>query len=235
MTKPSQHGQKAWYGDACGAAHALELLGERWALLVVRELMFGPRRFGELRAALNGISANVLTQRLEGLEGAGIVVRRQLPSPTNAQVYELTPWGYETEPIFQTLGRWAARSPAHDPSLPLSAASLLLSFRTLLDGKRAAGVEAKMGLRLGSDRFMATVRDGRLAVERGELKKVDATLSGEPTALASVVYGGRSLTDAEAAGALVIEGDRALAKRFLSLFRLPPKATSTGSAARIER
>ena len=93
-----------WYDDACGAAHALELIGERWALLVVRELMFGPRRFGELRAGLPGISANVLTQRLESLEASGVVVRRKLPSPANAQVYELTPWGYETEPIFQTWG-----------------------------------------------------------------------------------------------------------------------------------
>lgn len=220
----SKQAQTPWYTDACGAAHALELLGERWALLVVRELMFGPRRFGELRAGLTGISANVLSQRLEGLEAAGIVVRRQLPSPTNAQVYELTPWGYETEPIFQTLGRWAARSPSHDPSLPLSAASLLLSFRTMLDAKRAAGVEAKIGLRLGNDRFVAQVQGGEIVLERGELAGVDATLSGEPTALASVVYGGRPLTEAEAAGAVAVEGNRALAKRFLTLFRLPPKA-----------
>lgn len=216
--------QKPWYTDACGAAHALELLGERWALLVVRELMFGPRRFGEVRAALNGISANVLTQRLEGLEGAGIVVRRQLPSPANAQVYELTPWGYETEPIFQTLGRWAARSPSHDPSLPLSAASLLLSFRTMLDAKRAAAMDGKIGLRFGNDRFVAHLRLGELTIQRGELEGVDATLSGEPTAIASVVYGGRPLADAEGAGALVVAGNRGLVKRFLTLFRLPPKA-----------
>lgn len=119
------------YGDACGAAHALDLLGERWALLVMRELMFGPKRFGDLRADLPGISANVLTQRLEGLEAAGVLGRRKLPPPASAQVYELTPWGDESEPIFQTLGRWAARSPAHDPSLPISAASLMLSLRTV--------------------------------------------------------------------------------------------------------
>jgi DNA-binding HxlR family transcriptional regulator/putative sterol carrier protein len=215
---------KQWYMDACGAAHGLELLGERWALLVVRELMFGPRRFGELRSALTGISANVLTQRLEGLERAGILVRRQLPSPANAQVYELTPWGYETEPIIQTLGRWAARSPAHDPSLPLSAASLMLSFRTMLQQKRAVGVEAKIALRLGTEQFVAQVREGQIAIERGEPHQVDATLAGEPSALASVVYSARPLADAEAAGALRVEGNRALAKRFLSLFRLPPKA-----------
>src|SRR5919202_1695418 len=108
------------YEDACGAAHALDLVGERWALLVMRELMLGPKRFSDLRADLPGISANVLTQRLESLEAAGVLTRRKLPPPASAQVYELTPWGYESEPIFQALGRWATRSPLHDPSLPLS-------------------------------------------------------------------------------------------------------------------
>ena len=213
-----------WYDDACGAAHALELLGERWALLVVRELMFGPRRFGELREALPGISANVLTQRLEGLEAGGILVRRQLPSPANAQVYELTAWGYETEPIFQTMGRWAARSPSHDPSLPLSAASLLLSFRTMLRADRAKGLVTAVGLHLGDETFVAQVRGGRISIRRAELRDVDVTLSGEATALASVVYGGRSLAEAQADGALTVEGNRALARRFVTLFALPPKA-----------
>jgi DNA-binding HxlR family transcriptional regulator len=206
-------------------SHALELVGERWALLVVRELMFGPRRFGELRASLTGVSANVLTQRLEGLERAGVVLRRELPSPTNAQVYELTPWGYEAEPVLQTLGHWGVRSPAHDPTLPVSAVSLMLSFRAMLDAERAAGVEMKIALRLGKDRFVAQVQHGALNVERGQSEAVEATLSGEPSAVASVVYGGRALTDAESAGVLVIQGNRARARRFLSLFRLPPKAT----------
>src|SRR6187455_2025237 len=125
------------YEDACGAAHALDLVGERWALLVMRELMLGPKRFSDLRSDLPGISANVLTQRLEGLEAAGLLVRRRLPPPASAQVYELTPWGYEAEPIVQSLGKWAARSPAHDPTLPISATSIMLSFRTMFDPARA--------------------------------------------------------------------------------------------------
>src|ERR671917_456667 len=143
------------YEDACGAAHALDLVGERWALLVMRELMLGPKRFSDLRSDLPGISANVLTQRLEGLEAAGVLGRRKLPPPASAQVYELTPWGYESEPIFQTLGRWAARSPQHDPTLPLSAVSLFLSFRTMLDSDRAAGLEAQVGFRIGTETFLA--------------------------------------------------------------------------------
>ncbi|MEA3017255.1 MAG: hypothetical protein QOI38_1977, partial [Sphingomonadales bacterium] len=133
------------YNDACGAAHALDLVGERWALLVMRELMLGPKRFSDLKADLAGISSNVLTQRLEGLEAAGIVLRRKLPPPAAAQVYELTPWGYEAEPIFQVLGRWAARSPSHDPRLPLSAVSLMLSFRTMFDPERARGFAPRGG------------------------------------------------------------------------------------------
>src|SRR3546814_14695887 len=103
------------YEDACGSAHALDLVGERWALLVMRELMLGPKRFSDLRADLPGISANVLTQRLEGLESAGLLIRRQLPPPASVQVYELTPWGYESEPIFQALGHWGVPSPDPDP------------------------------------------------------------------------------------------------------------------------
>ena len=157
-----------WYDDACGTAMALELVGERWSLLVVRELMFGPRRFGELKANLGGISANVLTQRLEGLARAGILIRRTLPSPSSVQVYELTPWGYESETAIRELGRWAARSPAHDPTLSLSAASLMLSFRTMFSRQRADGWAAVVGFRLGGEGFVGRIEIGYTLVGFGE-------------------------------------------------------------------
>ena len=100
---------KRRYDDACGTAHGLELIGERWALLVLRELLLGPRRFSQLRADLPGLSANVLTQRLAELEERGLARRRMLPPPASAQVYEATEWGLEAEPVIQALGRWAAR------------------------------------------------------------------------------------------------------------------------------
>ena len=112
VTESGSGGAKRRYDDACAATHGMDIIGERWALPVMRELMMGPRRFGELRRSLPALSANVLTQRLEGLEAAGIVVRRKLPPPASVQVYELTPWGQEAGPIFQELGRWAARSSA---------------------------------------------------------------------------------------------------------------------------
>ncbi|HEX9931443.1 MAG TPA: winged helix-turn-helix transcriptional regulator [Allosphingosinicella sp.] len=214
---------KRRYDDACGAAHALDLVGERWALLVMRELMLGPKRFSHLRADLPGISANVLTQRLEGLEAAGIVVKRSLPPPASTQVYELTPWGYEAEPIFQVLGRWAARSPAHDPRLPLSANSLMLSFRTMFDPARGGDFEATIGFRLGRESFLVRIAGGRVEAERGPADGADLIFNGPPPSIAAAVYGGVPIEALEADGALTVEGDCALAERFVTLFPLPPK------------
>ena len=194
----------------------------------MRELMLGPKRFSDLRADLPGISANVLTQRLEGLEAAGVLVRRKLPPPASAQVYELTPWGYESEPIFQSLGRWAARSPQHDPTLPLSAVSLFLSFRTMLDAERARGLVARIGFRIAAETFLARLARGRIEVERGPLENVDVVLAGAAPAIAAAVYGGQPLAALERAGMLAVDGDRALAERFVTLFPLPPKVETAG-------
>ncbi len=222
----SETRSKRHYEDACATAHALDLVGERWALLVMRELMFGPKRFGDLRESLPGISANVLTQRLEGLEAAGILGRRKLPPPASTQVYELTEWGYESEPIFQALGRWAARSPMHDPTLPFSAASFLLSLRTMLDPERAEGLDARIGFRLGEETFLAHLAEGRIEIGRSALDGVDLIFTGTPPVLAGAIYGGQPLEALEQAGALQVEGDRALARRFVGLFPLPPKVST---------
>lgn len=215
------------YDDACGAAHALEIIGERWALLVVRELLLGPKRFSDLRADLPGISANILTQRLEQLEAAGVLTRRKLPPPASAQVYALTPWGYESEPILQALGRWATRSPAHDPSLPLSAVSLMLSFRTMLDPARARGIDARIGFRFGTETYLVRLKKRRINVARRGLESADLIFTGSASAVAAAVYGGKPLSVLADEGALSLEGDRALADKFVTLFPLPPKIERT--------
>lgn len=213
-----------WYDDACGTALALELVGERWSLLIVRELMFGGRRFGELRASLPGISANILTQRLEGLEASGILTRRRLPAPASVQVYELTPWGYESERAIQELGRWAVRSNDHDVTLPLSAASLMMSFRTMYSRAMAKGLRACVALRIGAEHFVVALDGEGIAIRRGDADgEPDVSFDSDPVTMASIVYGGRPIADAEAAGALRVGGDRALAERFVTLFVLPPK------------
>jgi DNA-binding HxlR family transcriptional regulator len=219
----SQKITKRSYEDACGAAHALDLLGERWALLVMRELMLGPKRFSDIRAGLPGISANVLTQRLEGLEAVGVLVRKRLPPPASAQVYELTEWGYEAEPIFQVLGRWAARSPTHDPSLPLSSASLLLSFRTMFDPERAGSWRGSVGLKIGQESFIVRVQEDGLEADRGEADAAQVVLTAPAPVIAAAVYGGQPLAGLEEEGALKVEGDRAAAERFVTFFPLPPK------------
>lgn len=211
------------YEDACGAAHALDLVGERWALLVMRELLLGPKRFSDLRADLPGISANILTRRLEGLEAAGVLARRKLPPPASAQVYELTPWGYESEPIFQTLGRWAARSPTHDPTLPLSAVSLLLSFRTMFDPARAEGLDARIGLRIRAETFLIRIAKGRLQAGRADVDQANVIFTGPATAIAAAVYGGVPLRQLTESRTLAVEGDHALAEKFVTLFPLPDK------------
>jgi len=230
ITKQSETPRRS-YDDGCGTAHALDLLGERWALLVVRELMLGPKRFGDLRADLPGISANVLTQRLEGLEQSGIVMRRRLPPPASVQVYELTPWGYDAGPIFEVMGRWAVRSPHHDPSLPISAVSLLLSFRTMFDAARAKGFKAKVGLKFGAESFVVTIADGRIETARGETAGTDVVFDGTPVTLGAAVYDVQPLDALAAAGALTTSGDRKAAERFLTLFPLPPKVTDEGANA----
>lgn len=224
ITNSSEARSRRHYEDACAAAHALDLVGERWALLVMRELMLGPKRFSDLRESLPGISANVLTQRLDGLEAAGILVRRKLPPPSGAQVYELTEWGYESEPIFQALGRWAARSPTHDPTLPFSATSFFLSLRTMLDAERAKGISARIGFHIGEETFLARLADGRIEIARGAPEGADVIFTGTPPVLAGAIYGGQPLKALESAGALKVEGDHALAQTFVGLFPLPPKA-----------
>ena len=218
ITNQSQAEAKRRYDDACGTAHGLELIGDRWTLLVLREMMLGARRFSDLKVALPGISGNVLSQRLDELEARGLVRKARLPPPASVQVYEATEWGLEAESIVQALGRWAARSPRHDPTLPLSAVSILLSFRTMINEKRAKGFDGRIGFRFGGETYLARVRKGRIKVARDDLDQADAVITAVPTALAAVVYGEAPLD------LIAIEGDRVLAERFLTLFVLPPKA-----------
>lgn len=223
VTKDRSGETKRRYDDACGTAHALELIGDRWTLLVLREMMLGPRRFSDLRADLPGISANVLTQRLAELEERRLVRRVRLPPPANVQVYEATRWGLEAEYVVQALGRWATRSPGHDPTLPLSGVSIMLSFRTMIDAKRAKGIDARIGFRFGADHYVARLKKGTIEVAKGPVTGADAIITTQPTILAAVVYGGQDV------GLLEIEGDRALVERFVTLFPLPDKIDGDGS------
>ena len=221
VTKTRKGEEKRRFDDACGLAHALELLGERWAMLVLRELAYGPRRFSDLKNDLSGISANVLTQRLTELEARGLVRKSKLPPPASVQVYEATPWGLEVIPVIASLGRWAARSPLHDPGLRMSHVSLLMSLQTLISPERSEGIDARIGFRLGEASYVATIHDGQLDVDRGEPEDCAVTFIGPPSAVAAVIHGGAPFD------MIRIDGDMALANRFVTLFPLPPKVTES--------
>lgn len=215
------------YDDACAAAHALDLIGERWALLVARELMLGPKRFTDLRRGLPAVSPNVLTQRLEDLEAASIVQRMRLPPPAASQVYALTEWGRELEPVMQSLGRWAARSPTKPRDTPMGTDSMILSLRTMFDGTAAKGPKLALELRMGEDVFAADVARGRLTLERGAHPAPQVTISADANTLAALVYGGMPLAAAIRGGQAQVDGDADVLRAFFKLFPLPPIADTT--------
>lgn len=202
----------------------MELIGERWSLMIVRELMLGPRRFSDLRASLPGISAKVLTERLASLEEVGALKREKLPPPAGVHVYALTPWGLAAEPSLQELGRWAAKHSGHDPLLPLSAVSLMISMRTMFDARAAGEMTVSIGFVIAGEQFNAQVADGQITVARGEAVAPAAVFRvPDAAALAALIYAKLPAEELEREGGLIIEGDRDLALRYVSLFQLPEK------------
>ncbi len=225
---------KRCYGDACGIARALDTVGERWALMVVRELMLGPKRFTDLRAALPHVSPDVLTQRLRDLEEKGVTARRTLPPPAASKVYELTAAGRELEPVLVALGRWGgtyAAPPAE--GMCMSFDSHILSMTTLFDPELAGDFEARVNLALDEGReFAAEVALGRFEIEHGAHPEPDATIRSSARTLIDVLHGRLELDDAIDAGELEIEGHELTATHFTSLFPIPePIAASTPESA----
>jgi DNA-binding HxlR family transcriptional regulator len=223
ITREASAPRERRYDDACGTALALEFIGERWSLLIMRELVFGPRRFGELRANLPGLSANVLTQRLESLEDAGIVRRVRLPSPANVQVYDLTDWGREAAPLMRAMGRWAARSPRHDPRQFMSAASAMMSLQALVDCTRATKLSVSVAFHFPGEDFIATVTGGEICVSRGVMEAPDLAFTGDTMAMRRTIYGKAPLARDGAGGTLAFAGEADLAQSFVDLFALPTK------------
>jgi DNA-binding HxlR family transcriptional regulator/putative sterol carrier protein len=219
------------YGDGCAIARGLDLVGERWALLVVRELLLGPKRYTDLRRGLRNASPNVLSERLRELETAGVVRRRKLPPPAGSRVYELTDWGLQLEETVMSLGQWAARSPTPPGDAPIqSADSVILALRARFDPGAARGLRATYELRLGEDRFSVEVADDEIEVARGGADQPDATIETDSDTLGAVLWGDRSLANAQRSGELTIEGDKATVDRFMRLFPLPEPAAAVTPA-----
>ncbi|TDD64542.1 transcriptional regulator [Jiangella aurantiaca] len=215
---------KRRYDDGCATAHALDLVGERWALLIVRELLFGPKRFTDLRTGMPGASPNVLSNRLRELEEFGVVQRRKLPPPAAAWVYELTEWGRELEPVIISLGRWGGRSPSLRHDAAISVDSLMLALKTLFDPSRTDGFTADVVLRLGEDSFRVQLSADRIWIMRGDLDHPHAVIETDPVTLNALIWGGRGLPEAIEEGEIKLTGSRERVERFLGLFPLPEPA-----------
>jgi DNA-binding HxlR family transcriptional regulator len=223
---------KRSYGEACRFAHALDLVGERWALLVVRDLLLGPKRFTDLRAGLPHASSNILSERLRDLEQGGVIQRRKLPPPAASWVYELTDWGRELEPIVTKLGAWGARSPFPPETQEINADSIVLALRSLFDAEAARDLDASYELRIDDERFSVAVSGGELDLNRGPATDPAAsiTVPDAPT-FAAVLTDQLPLDEALATGAIQIEGSKQSAKRFLRLFPMPEPCECAGSSA----
>jgi DNA-binding HxlR family transcriptional regulator len=214
------------YGDPCGIARALDIVGERWALLVVRELLLGPKRFTDLRAGLPNLSPDVLSQRLRDLEAGDVIERRKLAPPAGSQVYELTKRGRELEPVVLALGRWGSTAAFPPKGLEIGADATVVGLKTLFDAAKADGLAANVELRLGDHAFGVRVADGAFEVSRGPATDPDAVLTTTPGTLAMLLWHDRLLAQAERAGEAEVEGDRGKLERFLRAFPLPGDAAS---------
>ena len=204
------------YGDRCGVARALDFVGERWALLVVRELLLGPKRFTDLRAGLPNVGPDVLAQRLRDLEQAGVLRRHTLPPPAASRVYELTDRGRELEPVVLALGRWGSAAPFPGDGARLGVDSFVLALKTLVDP--AGDLDVTVELRVAGQPFRARIAGGRFDVERGEAREPDATIAGDPGPLAAWFWHGGP------AETVRVEGDRELVSRFLEQFPIEDRS-----------
>lgn len=216
-TAPVSTGQARSYADPCGVARALDAVGERWALLVVRELSLGAQRFGQLRAGLPGVSPNVLSQRLRDLEAAGVLWRHGLDPSANTTVYELTDEGYALDPVLQALGRWGAGRPS-TTTREMSAVSFLRSLRVLVVPDAP---DVEYGLQVAGEPFSLNITGGTAQIIRGCPDNALATLGGDVEALRTALLLDGDLRELEAAALIRVSGDRGAAVRLPKLFRIP--------------
>jgi DNA-binding HxlR family transcriptional regulator len=212
------------YGDACAAAHALDLVGERWALLVVRELLLGPKRFSDLRGGLPNAGPNRLSQRLRELEQSGIVRRRKLGPPARSWVYELTDWGRQLEPVLVHLGRWGRLSPFRDLDADISVDALMLALHGDFALEAGDGLTATYALIFGDDRVIVRIADGTIDITRGEPDAPDATVTTDARTFAAVLTRRRRLEEAVHAGDIIVSGDVSTVERLLGSFPRPGTA-----------
>jgi DNA-binding HxlR family transcriptional regulator len=207
----------ARYDDPCGIARAMGVIGDRWAVLVIRELMFGPRRFAHIRAGLPGISPNVLSQRLRDLQQSGVVQQVEHES-FGVTVYDLTDRGRSLQPVLIELGRWGSREQITSHN-DLSVSAMMFAYVTMFDPSRAT--DGIYGLRVGSDTATITIVSQRIEVRRGLHDSAGVALDTDMSTLCDISFGRESILSAERAGRLDVQGARRLATAFTRMFPVP--------------
>jgi DNA-binding HxlR family transcriptional regulator len=204
------------YGQLCPFAHALDLIGERWALLVVRELLLGAKRFSDLAEGLPGIGTNILSARLRELEAAGVIVRRRLPPPAGSRVYELTEWGRELEDVMMALGRWGAKSPAFgDSAAVVKPEWAVLALKALFPPEAVADVPSTIELRFGEDAYAIHVAHDGLDIRHTEATDPEVVISLDVMTLVGILRGALGPSQALKSGAVKLEGQRRAFERFI--------------------
>lgn len=207
------------YKQHCGIARALDLVGERWALLVIRELALGPRRFTDLREGMPGIATNVLSQRLRQLERDGIVARRRLPPPAASNVYELTEYGQDVVPIMLALGRWGARSMGpRDPEHTSRSHWFAVALKAFHEPEAAADVSAKVAFDFGDAQVTLHLDRGQLDVATGLDADAELTVTADPDTIVAFLSGATDEVDAV--------GDRELLERLPDIFPFHARVTA---------
>lgn len=214
MTKQAKS-KRVRYDEGCLAAHALNLIGDRWALLVVRELMFTPKRFQMIRAGLPGITASVLTGRLTQLAEIGVVLH-----DTRLGVYSLSGQGRGLLPVLESLCRWALMMPGHDPSRFISPSALMISMGVNLIQERATGRSLTAGFDFTDEAFEMRLDGAALETRFVIPPQAPFVITGTGNTMAAAVYGARPLPDLVAANMVSVSGDMEAAQEFLALFQL---------------
>jgi DNA-binding HxlR family transcriptional regulator len=209
------------YGEACTMAHALDLIGERWALLVVRELLLGPKRFTDLQRSLPRANPRILAQRLRDLTRAGVLRRHKIGPPVSSYVYEVTEWGADLEPAIMHLGRWGSRSPHLDMDADVSAVSAMLALKGRFDPAAAAGLTAQFAVHFGDDHFSVDVADGQIRITREPVTQPDAVIDTDTKTFAALLTKRLRMPDATDSRRLHLTGSAELVGKLFDAVHAP--------------
>jgi DNA-binding HxlR family transcriptional regulator len=210
------------YAQLCGIATALDVIGDRWTPLVVRDLLLGPLRFIDLAEGLPGIGTNTLAARLKQLEAAEVVHRRLLPLPDRGTVYELTPYGRELEPILLSLGRWGTRSMGNLPSdVATRSRWLVAAMLAFHDESQRIARPTTWELRLTDGPFTVRAEGTNLTVTAGSPDEADLVITTEDPELHRLLTRQVTPDDAVRTGTVALDGDASALPRLVDLFAFP--------------